>query len=149
MLEDSSFIESKPVSTPSDHAVKLHQDSSHPHSYIPAYRRLVGRLMYLNSIGSDIIFYTQQLDQILSTPTMSHFNVTCRLFKYLKICPSRGTLFPRDSTMQLNGYSNADWGGCLDIGRSTLSQCFFLWKSLVSWRTEKQLIVSRSSLEAE
>lgn len=84
-----------------------------------------------------------------STPTTTHFNAACRVIKHLKTCPSRGIFFPRDSPIQLNGYSNADWGGCVDTKKSISSQCLFLGKSLISWRTKKQLTISRSSYEEE
>jgi hypothetical protein len=67
----------------------------------------------------------------------------------LKKCPGQGLFSPRDSSLFLLGYSDADWAGCLDSRRSISGQCFFLGKSLISWRTKKHLVVSRSSSEAE
>jgi hypothetical protein len=61
LLSDSGSINSKPVSTPSDPSIKLHNDSSLPYDDIPFYRRLVGRLLYLNTTRPDITFITQQL----------------------------------------------------------------------------------------
>jgi hypothetical protein len=72
-----------------------------------------------------------------------------RVLKYLKGCPGSGIFFPRDSDLHIQGFSYADWAGCKDTRRSISGQCFFIGKSLVSWRTKKQLTVSRSSSEAE
>jgi hypothetical protein len=69
-----------------------------------------------------------------------------KLLKYLNSCPGKGLFFPRDSALQLFGFSDAD---CLDFRRSISGQCFFRGKSLISWRTKKQLTVSKSSSEAE
>jgi len=69
--------------------------------------------------------------------------------RYLKNCPGRGLFFPRDSPLHLQGYSDADWAGCVDTRRSISGQCFFLGNSLISWRTKKQITVSRPSSEAE
>jgi hypothetical protein len=149
LITDSGLLGSKPVTTPSDPSVKLHADSSPALKDISSYRRLVGRLLYLNATRPDITFITQQLSQFLSAPTTCHYNAATRVIRYLKSCPGRGIFFPRDSSLHLVGFSDADWAGCKDTRRSISGQCFFLGKSLISWRTKKQLTVSRSSSEAE
>ena len=59
LLEDSGFLNSKPISTPSDPSVKLHNDDSEPYPDIPTYRRLIGRLLYHNTTIPNITFITQ------------------------------------------------------------------------------------------
>ncbi|MCI29237.1 copia protein, partial [Trifolium medium] len=120
------MLDSKPASTPSDPSAKVHQDSSTPYPDIPSYRRLVGRLLYLNATRPNITFSTQQLSQFMSKPTMAHFKAATRVLRYLKTCPGRGIMFPRDSNMHLQGFSDADWAGCLDSRRSISGQCFLL-----------------------
>jgi hypothetical protein len=149
LLHDTGLLDAKPANTPCDPSVKLYNDDSVPYHDISAYRRLVGRLLYLNATRPDITFITQQLSQFLSAPTTIHFNAAIRVLHYLKSCPGSGLFFPRDSSLRLIGFSDADWAGCKDTRRSISGQCFFIGKSLVSWRTKKQLTVSRSSSEAE
>ena len=149
LITNSGFLESKPASTPSGPSSKLHQDNSAPYEDIASYRRLVGRLLYLNTTRPDITFITQQLSQFLTKPTHAHHSVAIRVLRYLKSCPGKGLFFPRDFELQLLGFSDADWAGCIDSSRLVSDQCFFLGRSLILWRTKKQLIVARSSLEAE
>jgi len=85
----------------------------------------------------------------LSKPTQTHYHAALRVLKYLKSCPGKGLYFPRSSLPYIQGYSDADWAGCRDTRRSIYGHCFFLGNSLISWRTKKQLTVSRSSSEAE
>ena len=149
LLDDSGTIGSKPVSTPSDSSIKPNLDSSPLYDDVPAYRRLVGILLYLNTTRPDITFLTQQLSQFLSKPTQAHHHAALRVLKYLKGCPGKGLFFPRNTSLTLQGFLDADWAGCLDTRKSISGQCFFLGSSLISWRTKKQITVSRSSSEAE
>ncbi|MCH84640.1 retrovirus-related Pol polyprotein from transposon TNT 1-94, partial [Trifolium medium] len=149
LLKDSGLLASKPATTPLDPAVKLHNDDGKLYEDISAYRRLIGRLLYLTNTRPDISFAIQQLSQFLHKPTMVHYNAACRVVRYLKHNPGRGLLFSRHSDLQLLGFSDADWAGCIDTRRSTTGYCFFLGSSLVSWKAKKQLTVSRSSSEAE
>ena len=149
LLSDTGFLGSKPSNTPSDPAIKLHNDIGPVFDDVPAYRRLIGRLIYLNTTRPDITFITQQLSQFLSKPSMIHYNAACRVLRYLKKSPGQGLFFPRDSHIHLIGFSDADWAGCIDTRKSVSGSCFYIGKSLISWRTKKQNTVSRSSSEAE
>jgi len=85
----------------------------------------------------------------LHAPTTLHYKAPCRVIRYLKQNPSLGLFFPKQSELQLLGYVDADWAGCIDSRRLTIDFVFFLGLSLISWRAKKQLIVFKSSSEAE
>ena len=108
LLVDSDLLHSKPASTPIDCATRLHQDHSSPFPNVAAYRRLIGRLLYLTTTRVDIAFATQQLSQFLAQPTSVHYKAAMMVLWYLKGSPGRGLFFPRESSLQLCGFSDAD-----------------------------------------
>lgn len=149
LLHESGLLGSKPAKTPLDHSIKLHQDEGKSYEDVASYRRLIGKLLYLNTTRPNITFVTRQLSQFLSKPTMTHYNAVCRVVRYLKNNLGRGLFFPRKSEIQLLGFSDAVWAGCLDSRRSISGYCFFLGSSLISWRAKKRQTVLRSSSKAE
>ena len=51
--------------------------------------------------------------------------------------------------LQVEGFTDADWAGSLDDRRSTSGYCTYIGGNLVTWRSKKQIVVARSSVEAE
>ena len=51
--------------------------------------------------------------------------------------------------MEIEVYTDADYTGSITDRRSTSGYCTFLGGNLVIWRSKKQLVVARSSAEAE
>lgn len=149
LLNDSGLLGSKPVTTPMDPSIKLHHDGGQSYEDIYSYIRVVGRLIYLTNTRPTICFVVQQLSQFLCAPTKTHCNAAWWVIWYLKGSPGKGLFFPKSSNMQLLGFIDADWAGCVDTRRSITGFCFFLGSSLVSWWTKKQNTVSRSSSEVE
>jgi hypothetical protein len=79
----------------------------------------------------------------------SHLTAVKRILRYFAYTPKFGLWYPRGSTFDLIGYSDADWAGCKIKRKSTSGTCEFLGRSLVSWASKKQNSVALSTAEAE
>ncbi|GJT21732.1 retrovirus-related pol polyprotein from transposon TNT 1-94 [Tanacetum coccineum] len=62
---------------------------------------------------------------------------------------SRPDLYPKDSTIALTAFADADHAGCQDTRRSTSRSMQMLGDRLVSWSSKRQKSVAISSTEAE
>ncbi|KAK6163149.1 hypothetical protein DH2020_002990 [Rehmannia glutinosa] len=125
------------------------EDTGSPLSSPDRFRRLVGRLLYLNLTRPDIAYGVQQLSQFVNAPCTEHWDAALHLVRYLKGNPSLGLFYSASSSCSLTAYCDADWGACVDTRRSLTGYCVFLGDCLISWKTKKQQTVSRSSAEAE
>jgi hypothetical protein len=82
-------------------------------------------------------------------PKEVHLRVVKRILRYLVYTPKFGLWYPRGSTFDLTGYSDADCAGCKIDRKSTSGTCQFLGRSLVSWASMKQNYVALSTAKAE
>lgn len=151
ILDDSGLLNCKPSSALMDPNIKLSKDIGTPliGEDITSYRRLVGRLLYLQISRRDICLAVHKLSQFLQTPTSSHLQAANHLLKYLKENPGQGILIKPITKFQLRAFVDAEWGACLDTRRSVTGFCVFLDDTLIAWKSKKQVTVSRSSAEAE
>ena len=74
---------------------------------------------------------------------------TTRILQYVKGTPGQGIFFPSDSYLQFRAYHDANRARCPNTRKSLIGYCVFLGDALISWRSKKQSVVSRSSVEAE
>ena len=82
-------------------------------------------------------------------PRSTHCDVVLRILRYLKDTIFDGLHFSSHSSLTIQAYSDADWAGDPTDRRSTTGYCFLLGDSLISWRSKKQTVVTRSSTEVE
>ena len=85
----------------------------------------------------------------MSSPTVDHWVVVERILCYLKGAPGCGILYNNHGHNKLECFTNADLVGSKEDKRSTSGYCMFVGGNLVSWRSKKQSVISRSSAESE
>ncbi|GKA85691.1 putative ribonuclease H-like domain-containing protein [Tanacetum coccineum] len=81
------------------------------------------------------------------TPKVSHIHVVKRIFRYLKGQPKLGLWYPRDSSFDLEAFSDSVYAGASLDRKSTTGGCQFLGKRLISWQCKKQTIVANPLLK--
>ncbi|XP_070022657.1 uncharacterized mitochondrial protein AtMg00810-like [Nicotiana sylvestris] len=113
------------------------------------YRRLVGRLNYLTVTRPDIAFAISVVSQFMSAPNVKHWAALEQILCYLKGVPGLGILYSNRGHSHIECFADADWAGSKIDRRSTTGYCVFVGGNLVSWRSKKQNVVSRSNAESE
>ncbi|GJV71462.1 retrotransposon protein, putative, ty1-copia subclass [Tanacetum coccineum] len=89
------------------------------------------------------------VDTPMARPTEKHLNEVKRIFQYLKGTIHRGLWYPKDSSIALTTFADADHAGCQDTRRSTSGSIQLLGDRLVSWSSKRQKSATISSTEAE
>ncbi|GJW76463.1 hypothetical protein Tco_0138145 [Tanacetum coccineum] len=110
---------------------------------------MIGTLMYLTTSRPDLTFVVCMCAWYQAKPTEKHLHAVKRIFKYLRGTVNRGLWYPKDSSIALTAYADADHAGCQDTRRSTSGCIQLLGDKLVSWSSKSQKSVAISSTEAE
>ncbi|KAL4563015.1 hypothetical protein LXL04_027046 [Taraxacum kok-saghyz] len=139
----------KDVTTPLSTSDPLIAIDSTPTVDATPYRKIVGSLQYLAFTRPDISFAINKLSQFMHAPRQSHWQALKRLLRYLKCTIHYGLFLNRNSPITLTAFSDSDWGGVHDAGRSTTAYILYLGSNIVSWKSTRQKSVSLSSTEAE
>ncbi|CAM8878685.1 unnamed protein product [Rhodiola kirilowii] len=149
ILEDYNYTDSKPVKTPLETKHELSLSTASALLDPTIYRKLVGKLIYLTVTRPDLAFSVHILSQFMANPTEDHLRAAHRLLRYIKSAPAQGIFFSANSNLSLRGFCDADWASCPLTRRSVTGYCMLIGSSVVSWKTRKQAVVSRSSAESE
>ncbi|WJZ84155.1 hypothetical protein VitviT2T_003775 [Vitis vinifera] len=140
----------QPVNTPIEEGLKLCVEPNQVSTDMGRYQRLVGRLMYLAHTRPDLTYALSVVSQYMHNPGEQHMNAIMRILRYLKNAPGKGILFAKNVDHQsIEVYIDADWAGAVDDRRSTSGYFTFVGGNLVTWKSKKQNVVARSSVETE
>ncbi|KAJ0456205.1 putative RNA-directed DNA polymerase [Helianthus annuus] len=152
LLSEFGYLGCKPVSTPIEQSylVTSKVDKNQKLlSNVTGFQKLIGKLIYLSLTRPDISYTVQFLSQFMHSPKEVHLSLALRLLRYLKLSPGKGISFKKTDKLNLFGYADSDWAKCLSTRKSVTGYCVFLGTNLVSWKSKKQNVVSRSTAEAE
>ncbi|KAJ9566234.1 hypothetical protein OSB04_002200 [Centaurea solstitialis] len=149
MLAQFNMAGAKEVVTPLSSTDVLHSNDGTQSVDPTPYRKIVGSLQYLAFTRPDISFAVNRLSQFMHAPSQKHWQALKRVLRYLKGTIHFGLFLKRNSPLHLTAFSDSDWGGISDGGRSTTAYLLYLGSNIISWRSNRQKSVSRSSTEAE
>jgi hypothetical protein len=149
ILNKFGMKDAKPIKTPMGTNGHLDLDTGGKSIDQKVYRSINGSLLYLCASRPDIMLSVYMCARFQADPKEVHLRAMKRIMRYLVYTPKFGLWYPKGSTFDLIGYSDADWEGCKIDRKSTSGTCQFLGRSLVSWASKKQNSVALSTVEAE
>ena len=148
LLRKFRYYEFKPVSTLYDGYSKLMKNRGESISQ-PQYAQIIGSLLHLMSfLRPDIAYTVGRLSRYTQCPNQEHWDALARLMKYL-----RGSI---DYAIEYSGFpavlerfSDANWIFDLGETKSISGYVFTLGGGAITWRSTRQTIIARSTMESE
>ena len=111
LLDRAHMSGSKAIPTPM--SIKNNaSDVSTPFPDPRLFRSIVGGLQYLTMTRPDISFSVNSVCQHMQSPTIGHFQVVKHILRYLNGTIDVGFRLLSQSTLDLYGFSDADWAAC-------------------------------------
>jgi hypothetical protein len=151
ILENANMVNCNPCDTPMECRLKLSKVKEEDAVDPTAYRSLIGSLRYIVNTRPDLAYAVGVVSRYMQAPGKEHWVAAKRILRYLKGTIGYGCVYSRSGELKpmLLGYSDSDYAGDVEDRRSTSGAVYFLGKSLVTWSSQKQKIVTLSSCEAE
>ncbi|XP_074305407.1 secreted RxLR effector protein 161-like [Silene latifolia] len=81
-------------------------------------------------------------------PEMDHWKATKKVLRYLQGTKELMLTYRRSNHLEMIGYSDSDYAGCVDSRKSTFGYLFLLAEWAVSWKSGKQPVIATSTMEA-
>mmetsp|Transcript_14864 Transcript_14864/g.25335 ORF Transcript_14864/g.25335 Transcript_14864/m.25335 type:complete len:1270 (-) Transcript_14864:150-3959(-) len=146
ILEEFNMKECNSVNTPID---KVLSKSKEEYKGNFPYRQLVGKLNYLvNWTRPDICYAVSRMSKFLDKPGKEQILTAKKTLKYLKSTIDKKFIInPKSNKIEM--YCDASWADDIDNRKSTSGYCLYYGRSLISWKTKSQPVVSLSTMEAE
>jgi hypothetical protein len=114
------------------------------------YGSAVGSLMYAQvCTHPDLAFMTGMLGRYQKNPGVNHWNGIKKALRYIQVTKGIILTYKRSDSLEIIGYSDPDFAGCLDTDRSTSGYVFKLVGGAISYSSSKQTIMISSTMYAE
>ena len=107
-------------------SIKLDSDEKCKSVDIKLYKSMIDSLLYLTASRPDIMFSVCLCARFQSNPKESHVIVvknSKRIFHYLKHTPNLGICYPRGTSFNLIGYTNAGYSRSRVDRKRTSGSC--------------------------
>jgi hypothetical protein len=148
VLSHFGYKDSKPSPTPYDPSLVLRKNKRIGRDQL-RYSQMIGSLMYLGSVTRlDISFAVSKMSRFTSNPGDDHWHALERVMHYLVGTMDYGIHYSGYPAV-LEGYSDANWISDVNELYATSGYVFTLGGAAVSWRSCKQTILMRSTMEAK
>lgn len=85
----------------------------------------------------------------MDKPKHVHKDAVIRIHRYIEKSSEKGLSFKKNDHFNIEVYYDVDYVGLKADIRSTSGYCTYQGENLVTWRSQKQHIVSRSYAEAK
>ncbi|CAM8956284.1 unnamed protein product [Rhodiola kirilowii] len=113
------------------------------------YSKVIGSLMYLmNCTRPDIASCVSRLARYTSNPGTEYWKAIVRVLKYLRFTHDYGLHYTRYPEV-IECYTDASWISDIQDSKATSGYVFTLGGAGVSWKSSKQTLITRSTMEAE
>ena len=114
------------------------------------YTSAVGSLMYAQvCTRPDIAFVVGVLGRYHNNPGIDHWRDAKKVIRYHKGTKDYMLMYRRTDSLEVIGYSDSDFVGCVGSCKSTSGYIFKLVDEAVSWRIAKQTLTATSTVEVE
>ncbi|XP_050233284.1 secreted RxLR effector protein 161-like [Mercurialis annua] len=114
------------------------------------YASVVGSLMYAQTCTRpDISFAVGILGRYQSNPGLDHWKAAKKILRYLQETKDHMLTYRKSKHLDVIGYCDSDFAGCVDTRKSTFGYLFLLAEGAISWKSVKQSVIAASTMEAE
>jgi len=89
------------------------------------------------------------LSRYQSNLGLDHWKAIKKVLRYLQGTQNHMLTYRKFDHLEVIGYTNSDFVGCVDTRKSTFGYVYLLAVGAISWKSTKQSVIAVSTMEAE